>query len=232
MSLHIKRRVVLDLSRHGYQVSIPFTKADRVAHEVVFTIKDGGDPVELPPGTSAVLSVRNGVNGGAVDFCAIDHNESTVSYIPTETALLVAGNISCDLRLIDVDGAAIGCPSFIFQITDTGADELEDEVLKGLSASDSWGVIIAAVTNAEAAAVSAEAAAASADKAAGAESNAAESAKDAENAAIDAKETVDKAKEEIETEYQQFVAEAFGDIDAALDSILAIQESLIGGGNV
>lgn len=158
MALHIKRRVVLDLRRQGAQVSIPFVKGDRVAHEIVFTLRDNAEIVELPPGTLAAITVRNGSNGGAgvVDFCAIDHVENTISYIPTEAALAVAGNVYCDLHIFNSDGASIGSPFFIFQIADTQATEAENEVVKALKASGDWGLVVEVLENANSAATSAE----------------------------------------------------------------------------
>ena len=158
MALHIKRRVVLDLRRQGAQVSIPFAKGDRVAHEIVFTLRDNAEIVELPPGTLAAITIRNGSNDGAgvVDFCAIDHVENTISYIPTEAALAVAGNVYCDLHIFNSDGASIGSPFFIFQIADTQATEAENEVVKALKASGDWGLVAEVLKNANSAATSAE----------------------------------------------------------------------------
>ncbi|MBQ2877002.1 MAG: BppU family phage baseplate upper protein [Clostridia bacterium] len=167
MALHIKRRVVLDLRRQGAQVSIPFVKGDRVAHEIVFTIRDNAEIVELPPGTLAAITIRNGSNDGAgvVDFCAIDHVENTISYIPTEAALAVAGNVYCDLHIFNSDGASIGSPFFIFQIADTQATEAENEVVKALKASGGWGLVADVLRNAESASDSAESASDSAEEA-------------------------------------------------------------------
>lgn len=188
MPLHIKRRVLLDLRRQSAQVTIPFTKGDRVAHEVVFHIVDGGEVVELPPGTVAAIVIKNGVNGnGVVDWCSINHNDNTASYVPTEDALSVAGNIFCTLQLIDSDGASIGTPFFIFQIIDTDENETESEIKKALHASDSWGIIMETALNAEKAsksAVDAEAAKSAAESAAQSAESAAESATEsAESAA-------------------------------------------------
>ena len=177
MSLCIKHRVVLDLAHNGHQVTIPFTKGDLVAHEIIFSFRLGSSPVELPPGTLAAIFIHNGANGsGVADNCIVSHVDGTVSYIPTEDALSVAGNISCDMRIIGEGGASIGTPKFIFAVQDTGMDDTEEEIDEALKANGAWGIIQSVVTDAESAAASAEAAAKSAEESASSASASSESA--------------------------------------------------------
>lgn len=177
MSLCIKHRVVLDLAHNGHQVTIPFTKGDLVAHEIIFSFRLGSSPVELPPGTLAAIFIHNGANGsGVADNCIVSHVDGTVSYIPTKDALSVAGNISCDMRIIGEGGASIGTPKFIFAVQDTGMDDTEEEIDEALKANGTWGIIQSVVTDAESAAASAEAAAKSAEESASSASASSESA--------------------------------------------------------
>ena len=220
MSLRIKRRVKLDLRRQGYQQTIPFTKGDRVAHELVFTITDGAEPIKLPPGTLAAITVRNGADNGGdgvVDFCAVNHNDNTISYIPTEEALSVSGLIYSDIRVLDGDGALVGAPSFILQIIDNGAEEVGEAVKNGLRYSDNWGVIVETAKNAE----SARAAAAETQEIAKTIKTKEEERERNESRRIENDEKREKIVQDMST--------LVGNIDSALDAILKIQEGLIGG---
>jgi hypothetical protein len=155
MALTIKRRVTLDLARRGAQVTIPFSRGDRAAYEVIFTIIDGVEPVNLPPGTIAAVAVKNGINdSGVVDPCVVDHVNGTLKYIPSADALAVSGNVSVTLTLADETGAVIGAPALIFCIADDGGIETEDEVAIALKASSGWPIIAQTETNAQSAAQS------------------------------------------------------------------------------
>ena len=155
MTLTVKRRVTLDLARRGAQVTIPFSRGDRVAYEIIFTITDGIEPVSLPPGTVAAVAVKNGANGsGVVDSCVVDHVNGTLKYIPSADALSVAGNVSVTLTLADDNGAVIGAPALIFCIADDGGIETETEVEEALQASPGWPIIAQTESNAKSAAQS------------------------------------------------------------------------------
>ena len=155
MPLSIKRRVTLDLSRTGYQITIPFMKSDRVAHEVYITVKDGTEPVILPPGTMAAITVFNGVEGGAVDNLVVDHANNVLMYVPSPNALAVAGNVKCTLTLFDELGAVIGTPSMIFGVMNSDTEEIGEEIQSALEANPSWGLIVTAAQSAESAKASA-----------------------------------------------------------------------------
>jgi len=205
MSLCIKHRVVLDLAHNGHQVTIPFTKGDLVAHEIIFSFRLGSSPVELPPGTLAAIFIHNGANGtGVADNCIVSHVDGTVSYIPTEDALSVAGNISCDMRIIGEGGASIGTPKFIFAVQDTGMDDTEEEIDEALKADGTWEIIRGVKEDAERAAASADAAdrsaEESADSASDAASSATASAKSAGESASSAKAAEDSALSAANTE--------------------------------
>lgn len=161
MALTVKHRVSLDLSLGAAQATVPFRRGDGAAHEVIFSLRYGSEPIELPVGTVAVITVLNGADGGAgvADMCVVDHVSGTVSYSPTKSALSVAGNIACELEIVGAGGERLGAPRFIFFVDDTMLDVSEREITKALEASTSWGVIQSTKHNAEDAAASKEAAA-------------------------------------------------------------------------
>ena len=165
MPLSIKRRVTLDLSRTGYQITIPFMKSDRVAHEIYITVKDGTEPVILPPGTMAAITVFNGVEGGVVDNLVVDHVNNVLMYVPSPNALAVAGNVKCTLTLFDELGAVIGAPSMIFGVMNSDTEEIGEEIQAALEANPSWGLIVTAAQSAESAKASATEAGVSAEEA-------------------------------------------------------------------
>ena len=143
MGLSIKRRVTLDLSQRGAQVTIPFSVGDTVAHEVIFTIRDGAELVELPEGVVAAIAIKNGYGGtGCLDSCVIDHVNNTVIYTPTVEALDVEGNISCTMRLSDTDGAVIGTPTFIFAVSEGDNANTEAEISKALVSNPNWDYVV------------------------------------------------------------------------------------------
>lgn len=165
MGLIVKRRVTLDLSRRGHQVTVPFSVGDRVAHEVIFTLRDGSELIELPPGVTAAITIKNGYkytdngtdNGtGCVDACVIDHVNNTITYTPTVEALSIEGNIECTLHVFDADGAVIGAPTFIFAVSEGDNANTEREVKEALEKSTGWDIIAETVSKATAAAKSAK----------------------------------------------------------------------------
>lgn len=170
MGLIVKRRVTLDLSRRGHQVTVPFSVGDRVAHEVIFTLRDGSELIELPPGVTAAITIKNGYkhtdNGtGCVDACVIDHVNNTITYTPTVEALSIEGNIECTLHVFDADGAVIGAPTFIFAVSEGDNANTESEVRAALKESTGWDIIAKAEENAKKAAAEAERAEEAADRA-------------------------------------------------------------------
>ena len=187
MGLIVKRRVTLDLSRRGHQVTVPFSVGDRVAHEVIFTLRDGSELIELPPGVTAAIAVKNGYNGtGCVDACVIDHINNTITYTPTVEALSIEGNIECTLHVFDADGAVIGAPTFIFAVSEGDNANTEREVGDALEASSGWDIIAETVSKAEAAAKSAKDAEDYANRAKTALGNATLKASEAEVSAAEA----------------------------------------------
>lgn len=166
MGLIVKRRVTLDLSRRGHQVTVPFSVGDRVAHEVIFTLRDGSELIELPPGVTAAITIKNGYNGtGCVDACVIDHVNNTITYTPTVEALSIEGNIECTMHVFDADGAVIGGPTFIFAVSEGDNANTESEVRAALKESTGWDIIAKAEENAKKAAAEAERAEEAADRA-------------------------------------------------------------------
>ena len=153
MSLSIKRRVTLDLSKRGVQVTVPFSVGDRAAYEIIFTVADGSEIVKLPVGVYAAVSVKNGADGtGVVDRCIIDHANDAITYIPTLEALAVEGIISATLHIYDSAGAVIGAPSFALGIYDGDNANTEGEVATALKANPGWNIIANTEAKAEAAA--------------------------------------------------------------------------------
>ena len=150
MAITIKHRVSLDLSLDSVQATVPLRKGDGPVHEVIFTVRNGSEVVELPEGTLAAICIYNGADGGAgvVDMCTVDHVNHTISYIPRIAALSVAGNVSCDLRVIGSDGGSLGSPKFIFFIDESMADVTGEEINKALQANAAWGVIQSTAANA------------------------------------------------------------------------------------
>jgi hypothetical protein len=124
---------------------------------VIFTLRDGSELIELPPGVTAAITIKNGYNGtGCVDACVIDHVNNTITYMPTVEALSIEGNIECTLHVFDADGAVIGGPTFIFAVSEGDNANTEREVGDALEASTSWDIIAETVSKAEAAAKSAK----------------------------------------------------------------------------
>ena len=153
MSLSIKRRVTLDLSKRGVQVTIPFSVGDRAAYEIIFTVADGSEIVKLPVGVYAAVSVKNGADGtGVVDRCIIDHVNDAITYIPTLEALAVEGIISATLHIYDSAGAVIGAPSFALGIYESDNANTESEVAAALKANPGWNIIANTEAKAEEAA--------------------------------------------------------------------------------
>ena len=204
MGLIVKRRVTLDLSRRGHQVTVPFSVGDRVAHEVIFTLRDGSELIELPPGVTAAIAIKNGYkytdNGtGCVDACVIDHVNNTITYTPTVEALSIEGNIECTLHVFDADGAVIGAPTFIFAVSEGDNANTEMEVGVALEKSPGWDIIAETVSKAGEAATSAGEAATSAFNAAKSELAALNAASNAATSASNAaKETADALRTEFE----------------------------------
>ena len=181
MSLIIKHRVTLDLSRMGLQVTVPFVKGDAGVHSVSFTIMNDGEIVKLEPGVRAFIEIHNNFNEtGVVDSCAVNHLNDAIIYTPTPEALAVEGNIECSLHLIDKTGAFLGTPKFIFYVHETGSAVTLTEIDAALRANPSWSLILEAAANAEIARDSSMAANR-------AEAEAKEALDDAQTAAADAK---------------------------------------------
>lgn len=211
MTLKIQRRVTLDISHYGEQATIPFAQNDLVAHEIIFNVVNGTEPVALPPGTMASIAVLNGANGGVVDPLQIDHLNNTLIYIPTANALSVAGNVKATITLFNSYGAVIATPSVIFSINNSETDMTSAAIAAALRASASWGVIVQTAEKAAAAAESADRASFSEGEASASASAAAASATVAAEEVTKAAAEVTKAAAEVEkatAEVEKAAAEA------------------------
>ena len=104
-NLIVKHRVTLDLLHRGAQVTVPVTKADTLSHQIIVTLRNGTQPVELPDGTRAAIAIHNNADGtGVLDSCIVDHVNNAVIYTFSASALSVAGNIACDTLIFDREG--------------------------------------------------------------------------------------------------------------------------------
>ncbi len=216
-SLVVKHRITLDLSHRGAQVTVPVTKADTLSQQIIITLRNGTEPVELPDGTRAAIAIHNGADGtGVLDSCIVDHVNNAVVYTFAVDALSVAGNIACDITVFDKEGASLGTPRFNLFVDETGADETAEQLTEALKANgSSWQLVRDVYVKADEAANSADLARQHEVYARVYSDSAASSYKSARAAADEAKDEVNKVKD---------IPQRVNDIDRRLGGIAELAQ--------
>lgn len=154
MALTIKHSVTLDLSHKSQRVTIPFSRGDKVAHEISFILRYETDYIELSDKTRAYIIVQNGVkstykdaNGldkvgtGVVASCVIDYTKQIINWQVAPAALEIAGEIPVILIVTDENGANISSDVFFFSVKETGMVDIENEIDSALKANSAWDLI-------------------------------------------------------------------------------------------
>lgn len=161
----VKHCINIDLSGRGARKILPISKGDVNSHEVVFSLSNGNEPVDISSHFAiAAVTVRNGAEGkGVVDNAVVVGN--TVVWTPSEKALSVSGNILSILTVIGSNGATLYAPSFYLWVEESFSENISEELDKALKSSDAWGIILQTAANAGAACTSAEEAKKAAQKA-------------------------------------------------------------------
>lgn len=223
-------RFTLDIQLHQAQVSIPVTFEDS-ARRLCISLTDGRKPYIIGEGCRAVFNARKSDNTKIKNDCIIENN--TVIYEFTPNTTNCEGVVHCDITIYDINGRVLSSPQFIIVVDKkvvrddeiTLASEDETTILKNIISDELKRVEAETGRNAsegwrneneswrryyEDERQAAEGA-----------RNKAETARvEAENARAE----VENARAEAEAEREAII----GDIGSALDSILAIQEYLMG----
>jgi hypothetical protein len=185
-------------------MSISVFKND-TAIRLLIGLTDGGKPYHINDGIQAILYGKRADDKKIIHRCMIKDNAEII-YDFEETTACKDGLVQCQLRLYGLDGHLITAPRFVIVVDERIGDDAAVEIN-----SDRF-TALDGIFSAENERVAAEEARAVAEKARA-------------EAEIGRAETV----AELSASMDNVLAE-IGDIDTAIDNIIAIQEALIGGG--
>ena len=197
-------RFTLDLQKHQSQMSISVFKND-TAIRLLIGLTDGGKPYHINDGIQAILYGKRADDKEIIHRCMIKDNAEVI-YDFEETTACKEGLVQCQLRLYGLDGNLITAPRFVIVVDERIVDDNNVEIQSDrLTALDN-------IFLSENERVEAEKARAV-----------------AENARAEAEIGRAETVSELSASMDNVLAE-IGDIDTALENIIAIQEALIGGG--
>lgn len=205
----------LELHSAQSQVSIPAFLGDTL-RELHISFSDGGKPFALPDGYLVMLSIKRPTGTHLEEFCRIEKNAVVVyPFSQNENTCAVEGIHSCDLTVYDAEGKKVGSPCFCLIVNEKAISrddiELTDE---DFTAVDAMIREEGDRQKSEALRAVAETSRATAEQ---------ERIKN-EEARAEA-----EAKRNADTEEVKEILGNVGDMDAALDAILAIQGKLAEG---
>lgn len=239
---YTKYRFNLDMQSHISQISLPVRQRD-TGISLYISLTDGGIPYTIKDGCRAVFNAKKADGNPIMNDCVILRN-TLIEYELTEQTTICSGVVDCELRLFGTDGQIITSPRFIMVVDERVvhdedfplsegertiidgivADEVKREVAEVERESAEEGRVLA-----EEARVAAEAKrqtefdASQNERQAAYEASAAEIVKKAHDNLLTATEAAERANELLDALKQ------VDNMDAALDRIIEIQESLIGG---
>ena len=207
-------RFTLNMHNHRSQASVSVFRGD-TAVRLYFAFTQGAVPYTIEPGCTAILSGTKGDGTKLWNRCTIEE-DGVVRYDFTKQTATAVGLTNCEITLYDAKGKVITAPKFMIVV-----DEREVDI-SDLEQSTNEVDALADILNAEEARVDAE------DTR---KKNEADRVfKETERQeAEEARQEAETAREErIDASLAEF-NQKLGDIDATLDSIIALQELYIGG---
>lgn len=233
-------RFTLNHHIHRSQVSVPVFLGD-TAVQLYISLTDGGNTYYIEDGCTAVLRGKKPDGKTLLEYCLIENN-TRIRYDFNEQTTSCEGIVNCEISLYGADGNLLTCPKFIIVVGDRVVGDTE--IIESESERSALDAIFASEAerkNAEKARADAETARAEAERA---RANSFESIFVRYSAHPDGTDFTENRADgqnymgiatsheaptdPAEYEWIRIVYE-IGDIDTALDAILAIQNSLIGG---
>ena len=224
-------RFTLDMHSAQSQISIPCVLGD-TNRQLRINLSDGSKPYYIEDGCMAMIGIRNPVTGRFVNqFCHIEGNATIVYPFGSSTSCEV-GIHECDITLFDLNYNVITTPRFTMVVSDRVVPN--DAIV--VTPEDQTAVDAMLAKEAERQAAENERQDKEAERqtceldrieAEKIRSNAEDERIANEEARITAGETALAAAARAQ-EAKERCEEIVGDIDTALDTIIAVQENLIG----
>jgi hypothetical protein len=207
-------KFTLDVQLHQAQISVPATLND-TARRLCIGFTDGRKPYTIADGCQATFVAKKPDGLGLFNACTIENN--TVIYEFTPNTTNVIGTYECEIRLYTADGLQLTSPSFLI-VVDEGVvsdgdiidSEAEATMLNQIITSEATRELNenGRILNENARAI--------------AEATRQSDFNDMLQSADSAIEAANKAAERANNT-------ELGNIDEALDAIIELQNSLIGG---
>ena len=222
-------RFTLDIQLHQAQVSVPVTFEDS-ARRLCISLTDGRKPYIIGEGCRAVFSARKSDNTKIKNDCIIENN--TVIYEFTPNTTNCEGVVHCDITIYDINGRVLSSPQFIIVVDKKVVRDDEIAIVKEDESTILSGIISDELQRqyAEEERFHNELARVNAENARSEEE--AERALDESTRKLEESWRVEAENARVEAENARVEAEAkrediIGDMDVALDTIIAIQEALL-----
>lgn len=106
-------RFPLDVQMHQAQVSVPVTLGD-TARKLCISLTDGRKPYVIAEGCIATFNARKPDGNIIKNSCIIERN--TIIYEFTEQTTNIEGVVNCDVTIYGVDGKVLYSPQFILVV--------------------------------------------------------------------------------------------------------------------
>lgn len=213
-------RFTLSLHLTQSQVALPVTLGDN-ARVFLITLSDGVAPYVIGDGCLAKIEIKRPTGTILQEFCPIEKNSTIIyDFSQNEGTAVVPGVHNCTITLYNPKGLILGSPRFTMVVSDRVVTS--DDMLNMLDDVD-FTIFDSMLAK--------EAERQNNEEYRHNEEARRELCENARQQSEEQRETNEAARQ---AEYEAFTAEIrteLGDIDTAIDSILAIQESLIGGGS-
>lgn len=227
-----KYRFNLDMQSYISQISLPVRQHD-TGIVLRINLTDGGVPYVIRDGCRAVFYARKSDGNPLMNDCIIEKN-TTICYELTQQTTACSGVVDCEVRLYGSDGNLITSPRFIL-VVDSRVVHDEDFPLSDSEQTVLDNIILSEIVrqNNEEERNSTEEARATAEEGR-VEAEAERVIAEAEREAFWLNRAAVYIGEGEMPEGYNVQIDPSGeatDIDSALDAILEIQESLIGGGS-
>ena len=107
-------RFTLDVQIHQAQVSVPVTFND-TARRLYIGFTDGRKPYTIPDGCRAVFAAHKPDGNTILNDCIIENNK-TVVYEFSKNTTNAEGIVGCEIRLYDIEGKELTSPQFIIVV--------------------------------------------------------------------------------------------------------------------